>query len=177
MKASVFIATSLDGFIARENGDVDWLTGSDLDQSGEDYGFRKFMESIDTIVMGRKTFEFVVSSGEWFYGDKTFIVLSSRSIQIPDNFPSTIEILESSPSELVQKLSTRGAKHLYIDGGKTIQGFLNAGLIQQLILTRIPIILGKGIPLFGPVIRDIKLNLIKTSTFPNGFVQSRYEVL
>ena len=177
MKVSVFIATSLDGFIARENGDVDWLTVPDLDENGEDYGFQEFMDSIDVLVMGRNTFEMVVSFGEWVYGDKTVIVLSSRPIQIPSNFRPTIEVHDSSPIELVQKLTTRGAKHLYIDGGKTIQGFLNAGLIQQLIITRIPIILGKGIPLFGPVSRDIKLKLIKTTTFPNGLVQINYEVL
>jgi len=177
LKASVFIATSLDGFIARENGDVDWLSESDTDGSGEDYGFQEFMDSIDTLVMGRKTFEMVVSSGEWLYGDKQVIVLSSKPLQIPSDLPPTIEVISDSPSEVIKQLSTHGAKHLYIDGGKTIQGFLKAGLIQQIIITRIPILIGKGIPLFGTEVKDIKLKLIEIKSFANGYVQSRYEVI
>ena len=176
MKASVYIATSLDGFIARENGDVDWLSRGDIEGSAEDHGFHEFMESVDTLVMGCKTFEMVVSSGKWLYGNKQVIVLSSRPIQIPRDLAETVESQSCSPTELVKQLSERGAKHLYIDGGKTIQGFLNAGLIQQIIITRIPIIIGKGIPLFGPVNRDMKLQHIETRSFANGFVQSRYEV-
>ena len=176
MKASVYIATSLDGFIARENGDVDWLSGGDIEGSGEDYGFQEFIDSVDILVMGRNTFEMVVSSGEWLYGNKQVIVLSSRPVQIPSNLAGTVETQLCSPTELVKQLSERGAKHLYIDGGKTIQSFINAGLIQQIIITTIPVLIGEGIPLFGPVNRDMKLQHIETRSFANGFVQSRYEV-
>ena len=176
MKASVYIATSLDGFIARENGELDWLSGDDIEGSGEDYGFHEFMDSIDILVMGHKTFEMVVSSGKWLYGNKKVIVLSSRPVQIPSDLAETVESQSCSPTELVKQLSERGAMHLYIDGGKTIQGFLNADLIQQIIITRIPVLIGKGIPLFGPVINDIKLQHIETISFANGIVQSRYEV-
>jgi dihydrofolate reductase len=176
MRASVYIATSLDGFIARENGDLDWLSGADIEGSGEDYGFHEFMDSVDILVMGRKTFEKVVSSGEWLYGNKQVIVLSSRPVQIPSDLAGTVESQSCTPTELVKQLSERGARHLYIDGGKTIQGFLNAGLIQQIIITRIPVLIGEGIPLFGPVFKDIKLQHIETSSFANGFVQSRYEI-
>jgi len=184
LKASVYIATSLDGFIARENGDLDWLSGGDSNGTGEDYnagagedyGFHEFLDSIDTLVMGRKTFEVVVASGQWPYRNKPVVVLSSGPVQIPSRLVETVESQSSSPTELIKQLSERGAKHLYIDGGKTIQGFLNADLIQQIIITRIPILIGKGIPLFGPVINDIKLQHIETSSFANGIVQSRYEV-
>ena len=176
MKASVYIATSLDGFIARENGDVDWLSGADIEGSGEDYGFHEFLDSVDILVMGRKTFEMVVSSGKWLYGNKKVIVLSSRPVLIPSELSETVESQSSSPAELVKQLSELGAKHLYIDGGKTIQGFLNAGLIQHIIITTIPVLIGKGIPLFGPVIKDIKLQRLETRSFANGFVQNRYEV-
>jgi len=177
MKISVFIATSLDGFIARENGDVDWLSGPQTDINGEDFGFQDFMDSVDTIVMGRNTFEFVMASGEWFYGSKNFIVLTSRELQIPEKYPPTIEKFNGTPQELVEYISTKGAKHIYIDGGKTIQDFLKAGLIQQITITRIPILLGKGIALFGPVLEDTHLKHVITKTYDNGFVQNRYEVL
>ncbi|MCK4785580.1 MAG: dihydrofolate reductase family protein, partial [Desulfobacteraceae bacterium] len=132
MKASVYIAISLDGFIARENGDLDWLSGSESAGTGEDYGFHEFLDSIDTLVMGRKTFEVVVASGQWPYGNIPVVVLSSRPVQIPSRLVETVESQSADPTELVKKLSKRGAKHLYIDGGKTIQGFLNAGLIQRM---------------------------------------------
>lgn len=176
MKASVFIATSLDGYIARENGDIDWLPAAGGEGSDEDYGYQKFMDSVDVLVMGRNSFEKVLTFGKWPYGNKQVVVLSSRPLQIPDDIADTVENKSSSPGELVKQLSMRGAKHLYIDGGKTIQGFLATGLIQQIIITRIPILIGNGIPLFGPLIKDIKLRHIETRTFASGLVQSRYEV-
>lgn len=179
MKASVYIATSLDGFIARENGELDWLPGSDgeSDTNGEDYGYHEFMDSVDTLVMGRNTFEMVLTFGEWSYGNKRVIVLSSKPLRIPDDLPPTVESKSCSPAELVQELSEQGEKHLYIDGGKTIQSFLNAGLIQELIITRIPVLIGSGIPLFGPLDKDKKLRLIQTHTYENGIVQNKYEIL
>jgi len=134
------------------------------------------MDSVDTLVMGRKTFEFVVYANEWPYGEKKVIVLSSRPVQIPSNLAETVESQACSPVELVKKLAERGAKHLYIDGGRTVQGFLNAGLIQQIVITRIPVLIGQGIPLFGALRKDVKLQHIETKSFDNGFVQSKYEV-
>jgi dihydrofolate reductase len=176
LKASVYVATSLDGFIARENGDVDWLSGGDSDGTVEDYGFHEFLDSIDILVMGRKTFEMVVAAGQWPYGSKQVVVLSSRPVQIPSHLVETVDSQSSSPTELVKQLSESGAKHLYVDGGRTIQGFLNAGLIQHIIITRVPVLIGKGIPLFGPVNKDIRLQHLETRSFPNGFVQSKYDV-
>ena len=181
MKASVYIATSLDGFIARENGALDWLPGGDGassndESNGEDFGYKAFMDSVDVLVIGRNTYETVLSFGQWPYGSKRVVVLSSTLARLANNLPPTVELKSCSPTELVQVLEVSGAKHLYIDGGKTIQGFLNAGLIQEIIITRIPILIGAGIPLFGPVNEDVKLRHIETRAFANGFVQSKYEV-
>jgi dihydrofolate reductase len=176
VKASVYIATSLDGYIARENGEIDWLSGGDSEGSGEDYGYQEFMDSIDVLVMGRNTYEKVLTFGKWPYGDKPVVVLSSRSLHVPSDIAETVESRSCSPAELVHQLSENGAKHVYIDGGRTIQGFLNAGLIQQIIITRIPILIGGGIPLFGPLHGDVKLRHIETRKFASGLVQSTYEV-
>lgn len=176
MKASAYIATSLDGFIARENGALDWLpTGNGI--GGEDYGFKKFMATVDVLVMGSHTYEKVLTFGDWPYENKPVTVLSNRRLVIPKHLSQSVESMSCSPAELVGRLSKRGAKHLYIDGGKTIQGFLNAGLIQRLIITRIPVLIGAGIPLFGPLAHDIKLRHIETRQYSTGLVQSEYEIL
>ena len=177
MKMSVYIATSLDGFIARENGDLDWLPGSEGQSDSEDYGYQQFMDSVDILVMGRNTYEMVLSFGQWPYGEKRVIILSSQEIEIPANLAGTVESRSSSPEKLVDELRNVSAQHLYIDGGKTIQGFLNAGLIDEMIITRIPVLIGSGIPLFGALNQDQKLRHIETSSFANGLVQSKYEVL
>ena len=176
MKASVYIATSVDGFIAREDGNIDWLPSGE-DAAGEDYGYQDFMDSVDALVIGRNTYELVLSFGKWPYGEKPVVVLSSKNIAIPDNLPNSVSTLSGTPSEIVEQLSEKGYQHLYIDGGKTIQGFLRKGLIQTLIITKIPILIGSGIPLFGELPQDIKLRLLETCQFDNGIVQSKYEVL
>lgn len=176
MKASVYIAATLDGYIARENGDLDWLPGSDGQAGDEDYGFKEFMDSVDILVMGRHTYEKVLAFGRWPYGNKPVVVLSSKPVNIPPNIAGTVEAKSCTPTELVKQLSGRGAKHLYIDGGKTIQSFLKAGLIRQLIITTVPVLIGRGIPLFGPLDKDIKLRHIGTRVFASGLVQSTYRV-
>ena len=177
MKISVYIATSLDGFIARENGDLDWLPGSDGENDGEDYGYQEFMGAIDVLVMGRKTYEMIVSFGHWPYGQKRVIVLSSKEGKIPEQWEKMVEFRSSSPAELVEELISSGAKHLYIDGGKTIQSFMKLGLVQEIIITRVPVLIGKGIPLFGELDRDKQLHHIETHSFNSGFVQSKYKVI
>jgi dihydrofolate reductase len=177
MKVSVFIATSLDGFIARENGGLDWLPGSDGQDTGdgEEFGYNAFFDSVDVLIMGRNTYEMVLSFGQWPYGDKRVIVLSRTLDKLPDDSPATVALRAGSPQELVGELEAAGAGHLYVDGGKTIHGFLEAGLIDELIITRVPILIGSGIPLFGRLGRDQRLRHVQTQTFDNGFVQSRYE--
>jgi dihydrofolate reductase len=176
IKASVFIATSLDGFIARENGDLDWLTGAESAPTEQDYGYQDFIDTVDTIVMGRNTFEVALTFDPWPYSGKKVVTLSSRPTAIPPRLMDSVEWLSLPPQHLVEQLAAQGATHLYVDGGKTIQGFLNAGLINELIITRVPILIGTGVPLFGPLDHDIRLNTIATRQFENGLVQSRYRI-
>jgi dihydrofolate reductase len=176
IKASVFIATSLDGFIARANGDLDWLTGVESASTEQDYGYQEFMDTVDTIVVGRKTFELVLTFDTWHYSSKKVVVLSSRPNAVPPHLVDDGEWLSLPPQHLVERLAAQGATHLYIDGGKTIQGFLNAGLIDELTITRVPILIGTGVPLFGPLNHDVRLTHIATQQFENGFVQSKYRV-
>ncbi len=170
MKASVFIATSLDGFIARQDGGLDWLPGDDC----EPHGYDEFMATVDAIVIGRKTFETVLSFGAWPYGTKTVIVLSTRTSELTAPSGAVCDFMAGPPSEIVAQLSQRGLKHLYVDGGITIQRFLQAGLIQHLTITRIPVLLGSGIPLFGPLPHDIRFQHVATRSFAGGMVQSEY---
>jgi dihydrofolate reductase len=177
MKATVYIATSVDGFIARENGGIDWLPGGGDAESSEDYGYQELIDSVDAIVMGRNTYELVLSFGSWPYGEKPVVVLSSRQVDIPDDIARTVESMSAPPREVARRLAERGFRHLYIDGGKTIQGFLREGLVQRLIITKVPILLGTGLPLFGPLPHDVRLRHLETRQFENGLVQSTYEVL
>ncbi len=176
IKCSVFIATSLDGFIARKNGDLDWLPGSDGAAEIEDYGFKEFFLSIDTLVIGRNTYELALTFKEWPYRGKNVVVLSSRFPKTPKNLAQGVEGTSLSPAELIHRLASSGSKHVYVDGGKTIQSFLHADLIHEMTITRIPILIGEGISLFGPLAHDIKLAHLTTITFESGFVKSKYKV-
>ncbi|MEG3845981.1 dihydrofolate reductase family protein [Microcoleus sp. herbarium19] len=177
MKATVYIATSIDGFIARQNGEIDWLPSGEDVEGGEDYGYQEFIDSVDALVMGRNTYELALSFDSWPYGAKPVFVLSSRKVDIPNDIAETFESICAPPREVVRYLSERGFKHLYIDGGKTIQAFLREGLIQQLIITKVPILIGTGIPLFGSLPHDVRLHHLETRQFENGLVQSKYEVI
>jgi len=176
--ASVFIATSLDGFIARSDGALDWLPGEDPDNPEEDFGYEDFINSVDTLVMGRHTFEAVLGFEEWPHPGQRVVVLSSRPVTIPAALrDEPIEVLSASPAEVMAHLADTGARHVYVDGGRTIQGFLRAGLIHELIITRVPVLLGAGIALFGELERDIALRHLQTRDFANGLVQSRYQLV
>ena len=174
MKASVYIATSLDGFIARPDGDINWL--GEPSEDGEDYGYQEFIDTVDFLVMGRNTYDKVLSFGQWPYS-KPVVVLTNRPLTIADDLAKSVETMSGSPADIVDELSKRGVEHLYIDGGKTIQNFLDANLIQRIIITKIPILLGEGIPLFGPLHKNFRLKHVGTQTFANGYVQSEYEVV
>jgi dihydrofolate reductase len=175
---SVFIACSIDGYIAREDGGIDWLTGNDEGDSetNEDYGYGEFISTVDAIVMGRNTFEKVRTFEPWPY-EKKVIVLTHRNLDLPDRLLDKVSALSGKPEEIAEKLADEGFRHLYIDGGQTISQFLQASLIRELIITRIPVILGKGIPLFTSLQNDIKLDPVSTRSFPNGLIQNRYKVM
>ena len=169
MKASVFVGTSLDGFIARANGDLDFLPPG----GGEPHGYDEFMATVDALVIGRKTFETVLTLGAWPYGEKPVIVLSSRPLA-PAPSGAVVEGMSGAPADIVSQLAARGIHHIYVDGGVTIQQFLQAGLIQRLIITRVPVLIGAGVPLFGPLPRDIRLQHVTTRPYKSGLVQSEY---
>ena len=158
MTASVFVGTSLDGFIARPNGDLDFLPAD----GGESHGYEEFIATVDAIVIGRNTFETVLTLGPWPYGDKRVVVLSSRPIDLSVTRGGVVEQMSGPPEQIVSQLAASGARHLYVDGGITIQRFLRAGLIQSLTVTRVPVLIGEGIPLFGSLPHDIQLRHIAT---------------
>ena len=171
MKASVFVGASVDGFIARANGDLDWLPAGD----GEEHGYEAFMTSVDALVIGRKTFETVLSFDKWPYGEKPVFVLSTRPLA-PAPADAVVQRMCGAPADILSQLAARGIQHVYVDGGVTIQGFLRAGLIQRLVITRVPVLIGSGIPLFGITPRDIRLEHIATRQYASGLVQSEYAV-
>jgi dihydrofolate reductase len=169
---SVFVGTSVDGFIARPNGDLDFLPPG----GGEPHGYDEFMASVDALVIGRKTFETVLAFPAWPYGDKRVVVLSSRPVDLSAVRGGVVEQMAGPPAEIVRKLAASGARHLYVDGGVTIQGFLRAGLVQRLVITRVPVLIGDGIPLFGTLPRDVRLHHVATQQYPSGLVKSEYQV-
>jgi len=173
MTVSVFIGTSVDGFIARPNGDLDFLP----EGGGEPHGYAEFISSVDAIVIGRKTFETVLAFEAWPYGDKRVVVLSNRPVDFSTVRGGVVEQMAGLPADIVSQLAATGAHHLYIDGGVTIQGFLRAGVIQRLVITRVPVLIGRGIPLFGTLPHDVRLKHISTRHFPSGLVQSEYDVV
>jgi dihydrofolate reductase len=175
MKASVFIGTSVDGFIARPNGELDFLPAD----GGEPHGYNEFIASVDALVIGRKTFETVLGfPGEWAYCDKRVVVLSGQPLNLSEARArgGNVQQMDGSPSEIVAKLEGAGIRHIYVDGGVTIQRFLREGLIQRLIITRVPVLIGEGIPLFGVLPRDVRLRHVSTQHYASGLVKTEYHV-
>ncbi len=171
MKISVFIATSLDGFIARENGALDWLPS---DTPDEDYGYNDFFSSVDTMLMGRKSFEVVQGFSPFPYEGKRVVVCSRTLKEVPAELVGKLEIRSEPLPTLIKQLESDGVQHIYADGGQIITALLELGLVDQLILTRVPVLLGSGIPLFGRLGADVKLKHIQTKVFNSGLVQSHY---
>lgn len=171
MQASVFVGVSIDGFIARPNGDLDWLPAG----GGEEHGYDAFIATVDALVIGRNTFEKVLTFDTWPYGEKPVFVLSTRPIA-PAPPGAVVERMSGAPPEIVSQLTSHGLRHVYVDGGITIQGFLRAGLIQRLIITRVPVLIGSGIPLFGALQQDIVLRHVGTRQYDSGLVQSEYVI-
>ena len=171
---SVFCGVSLDGFIARLDGSLDFLEGDGTAPMG-DHGYEAFMSGIDAIVMGRHSFEKVMTFDAWPYTKKV-VVLSSRNIDLraAKSRGADVERMNGTPQELVDALAAKGLHRLYIDGGLTVQHFLRAGLIDRLIVTHVPVLIGQGIRLFGALDHDVPLQLVTSRNFPGGLVQSEY---
>jgi len=172
----VFIATSLDGFIAREDGDIRWLVDLPVPE-GEDFGYAAFMEGIGALVMGRQSFDKALTFPEWIY--KVPVVVMSRTpgaVAVPDHLRDRVRVTGKSPRDLMEELAAQGVTRAYIDGGQVIRAFLAEGLIQRMIVTLIPVLLGQGRPLWGHGAEDIPLRLVATRQWQNGFAQVEYRV-
>jgi dihydrofolate reductase len=172
IRLSVFCGISVDGFLARLDHTLDFLeTGGQ-----EPHGYDEFMGSVDVVVIGRNTYNFVVSYGKWVYGKKPVVVLSSRPIDFSWIKDGVVEQMSGEPAAIVARLEEKGYRHAYIDGGVTLQRFLAAGLIDRMIISKVPVLIGSGMPLFGPVPHDILLRHVASRTFKGGLVQDEYEV-
>jgi dihydrofolate reductase len=171
MKASVYIGTSLDGFIAKTDGNIDWLT----EYANEDaiHAYEEFMNGIDAIVLGRGTFEKILTFPSWPYEKKAF-VLSTILKELPGILKDKATLLSMKPGELLRYLSGMGFSSVYVDGGNVIQGFLKEDLIDDLIISKVPVLIGNGIPLFGFLSADLKFKHMRTETQSNGLVRSYY---
>lgn len=184
MKCSVYIATSVDGYIAREDGSIDWLElyGNHDADMGEnaDMGFGDFISSVDCLIMGRNTMEMIsgfhLTPEQWPYKDARIIALSNTIKQPPENLKDKVAMYSGDLLELMAKLEHEGCKHAYIDGGKTIQAFLNLKLINEITITRIPVLLGQGKSLFGKTTQEVRLEEAEATAFPNDLVQVHYKV-
>lgn len=170
---TVYIATSLDGYIADANDGLDWLN-TIPNPEGDDMGFADFMNRIDALLMGRRTFEVISAfGGEWPYKVPVFVLSNSLS-EIPRVLKDKVTLIKGEPAELVRELSQQGFEHLYIDGGATIQSFLQADLIDELIITTMPILLGDGVPLFGKLDKAVQWELVSSTTLLGQLVQNHY---
>jgi dihydrofolate reductase len=177
MKVTAYFAASLDGYIAKADGSIDWLdSASAAVPAGEDCGFQAFMNTVDTLVMGRKTFEQILSFGEWAYGATPVVVLSRKPLETPATVPDSVSHSSESIDELCDRLEGEGVEHIYVDGGATTQSFLAAGRLNEIIVTVIPVLLGGGISPFGRLETEVKLSLLGVEEFDFGFVQMRYAV-
>jgi len=165
-RCSVFVGVSLDGFIARPNGALDWLSPFE----GTDHGYQPFFDSVDAVVIGRATYEVVLGFGAWPYGEKRVLVLTHRP-------PATRHgelFLAGPPEAVVARLAADGVRRAYVDGGVVVSQFLAAGLVDDLTLTLVPVVLGDGIRLFQAPLPERPFRLASAQTYPSGLVQVRY---
>ena len=169
----VYIATSLDGYIADKNGGLEWLH-SIPNPTGDDFGFQAFMDRVDALIMGRTTFETVCSFDcDWPYSKPVF-VLSNSLAQIPEGYQDKAFLVRGELSEIIAELKQQGYMDLYIDGGATIQSFLTEDLIDEIIVTSIPVLLGGGTPLFGELASPLHFRLAHSEVLLGSLVKSHY---
>lgn len=168
-RISVFIAHSVDGYIATDDDGLDWLMA--YDGTGEDYGFFTFLADIDVIAMGRATYDVIKDEPELPYGDRPVHVFTHQQLGPREGF----EFYARSPQEAVDVWAEQGVRHVYVDGGTLISQFLEAGLVDDMLLTSVPVLLGSGRPLFHRIGRSTPLRLVGTEEFPSGMLNRRYE--
>lgn len=173
MPNSVYIATSLDGYIATQQDGLEWLNNFP-NPTQSDYGYHEFMDSVDAVVMGRRTYEWVSEVSPWPYDKKVF-VLSNTLKEVRAVMVDQVEIVSGDVNSVVNKLNQRGYRNLYIDGGKTIQAFLKKQLVDELIIAKIPVLLGGGIPLFSALNQPQWFEHCSTEVFEGGLVKSHYK--
>jgi dihydrofolate reductase len=166
----VYVATSLDGYIARSDGGLDWLSAVQV--AGEDYGYARFFEAIDTVVVGRQTYETALGFEAWPYAGKRCVVMTTQA-RSPRHDE---EFFSGPPRVLVEQLADKGAKRIYVDGGNVIRQFVGDDLVTDVTVSLVPVLLGEGIPLFGRLGRDVRLDLVSSRSFQSGLVQIEYRV-
>lgn len=171
----VFIAVSLDGFVARPDHGLDWLMRQPT--AGEDHGYDAFVETVDGLVMGRGTFETVLAFDAWPYAKPVVVMSSSLTdADVPEPLRDKVSVDAGAPAEVMATLGRDGWRNAYVDGGLLVQSFLRAGLIETMTITIVPVLIGKGRRLFGPTDTDIDLELIEAKSFGSGLVRTRYRV-
>lgn len=173
MQISAFIATSLDGFIARPDQSIDWLENATSDAT-EDYGYEAFVSTVSSVVMGRKTFQRIQTFPQWPFQHQRVIVLSQTMKEVPASLKDSVQLFNGTPGQLVEILDAEGDTHVYVDGSRAIQSFIDENLLSDITLTTLPILIGEGVSLFGKLARDVHLTHVNTKAFQNGFVQSFY---
>lgn len=171
----VYIATSLDGYVAGTDHRLDWLMKQPTE--GEEQGYDEFMESVDGLVMGRGSYETVLGFGEWPYKKPVFVMSKTVSqSDVPTALQDSVHITDLDPAELMQSLGEKGWSRAYIDGGRVVQSFVRASLIDDFIITTVPVLIGDGVRLFGEIKNDIDLDFVSLKSFPSGLVQAKYRV-
>ncbi len=175
-KGYVFMAMSLDGFVARKDNDLSWLMK--YDTKGEDQGYDGFVEKIEVMIMGSGTFKKVLGFEAWPYKKPVMVMSHSMTNDdIPENLRPTVQVTSAAPNVLMEELFAKGLKRVYVDGGLVVQSFLRAGLVEEITLTIIPLLIGDGKRLFGEINEDIDLELLDSKKLNCGFVQNHYKVL
>ncbi len=173
--AHVFIATSVDGYIARADGDIAWLLARD--DPAEDHGYDAFIADKDAIVMGRGCYEKLLEFAQWPYALP--VVVASRQLAgtpVPPALQGKLRFSDLAPAALMDELASQGVRRVYLDGGRLLQSFLRAGLVADMVVTTVPVLIGGGRPLFGALAADIGLRLVSSRSFPSGLVQSTWRL-
>ena len=185
LKCSAFIATSVDGYIATHDGGVEWLESAGNPEAGGreaigDGGFAAYMASVDCMVIGRKCMEkiasFNLTAEQWPYGDLPIYVLSKTVKHAPESLGTGVKMYSGDISALLKRLTSDGYEHAYIDGGATITSFIQLGLLDEICVTQVPVLLGDGLPLFGKIGRNIRLENAESTAFSNDFIQCKYRI-